>query len=205
MNQDWPNGTTINGVDTTPESLAMCAFQNQVYLFWKANDGSNQIYFSASPLWLPFRNGTTINGVDSTPAALCACVFQNQLYLFWKANDPSNQIYFSASADGLRWPNGTTINGVDSTPAALTCAPYLGLEVPGNALYLFWQANDPSNRIYYSISTDGQIWPNGVTINNVDTTPQAPATSGKDLNCYLFWVANDPSNRIYCSIKTIIR
>jgi hypothetical protein len=138
MNQAWPNGTTINNVDATPASLATCAFQNQVYLFWKANDPSNRIYFSASPLWPPWPKGKTINNVDSTPVALAACVFQNQLYLFWTG--ASNRIYFSASANGQTWPNGRTINNVDSTPAALAACVFQ------NKLYLFWKANDASNR-----------------------------------------------------------
>ncbi len=92
----WPSGTTINTVDSTPQAPAACVLQNQLYLFWKANDPSNDIYYSASADGQTWPSGRTINNVDSTPQALATCVFQNQLYLLWKANDPSNKIFFSA-------------------------------------------------------------------------------------------------------------
>jgi hypothetical protein len=58
----------------------------------------------------------------------------------------SSRTIFSASADGQTWPRGTTINGLDSTPLAVAACVF----PPRNAVYLFWKANDPSNRIFFS-------------------------------------------------------
>jgi hypothetical protein len=136
-----PNGKTINNVDATPTSPAACVFQNQLFLFWKANDASNRIYFSVSPDGKNWSNGATINSTDSTPNALAACVFQNQLFLFWKANDASNRIYFSASSDGKKWPNGATINSMDTTSDALAaCTFQTSTNHSSPQLYLFWNA-----------------------------------------------------------------
>jgi hypothetical protein len=44
----WPNGQTINTADSTSLSPASCLFKNEVYVFWKANDPSNRIFFSAA-------------------------------------------------------------------------------------------------------------------------------------------------------------
>jgi hypothetical protein len=46
----WPNGKPINEVDATSAAPAACGFQDRLYLFWVANDPSNRIYYSASPL-----------------------------------------------------------------------------------------------------------------------------------------------------------
>jgi C1A family cysteine protease len=189
----WPNGKTINGVDSTPAALSASVFNNKLTLFWKANDPSNHIFHSASADGNSWPNGQTINGVDSTPAAPASAVFNNQLHVFWKANDPSNHIFHSASANGTSWPNGKTINGVDATPAAPASCVF------NNHLYVFWKANDSSNHIFYSASADGVTWPNGKTINGVDSTPVALAACVYGNKLYLFWKANDTSNHIFYS------
>jgi hypothetical protein len=72
---------------------------NQIYLFWRANDPSNAIYYAlygdltnATP-WPP---GKKMTPVDETPAAPGACIFHgSSLQVFWRANDPSDHIYHS--------------------------------------------------------------------------------------------------------------
>jgi|HubBroStandDraft_1064217.scaffolds.fasta_scaffold17931_1 hypothetical protein len=193
---DFPPGHKINDSDSTPCALAPCAFNNHLYLFWKANDSSNSIYFSASPDAQLWPAGKKINNHDSTPQALAACVFNNSLYLFWKANDSSNSIYYSASGNGQSWPGGKKINNHDSTPQALAACVF------NNSLYLFWKANDGSNSIYYSASADGQSWPRGQKINGLDSTPAAPAACVFGNQIYVFWKSNDSSNSIYYSRST---
>jgi hypothetical protein len=190
----WPKGITINAVDSTPAAPAS-VFQNKLYLFWKANDSSNRIFFSASADGQTWPTGVHINAVDATSDAPAASVFQSKLYLFWKANDSSNRIYFSASADGSTWPTGVHINAVDATSDAPAASVFQ------NKLYLFWSVNDSSNRIIVSASADGQTWPSGTTINGLDSTPQAvaPCVFPPRNAVYLFWKANDASNRIYYS------
>jgi Subtilase family len=143
----WPNGQKINETDSTPESPAVCVFHNQqLYVFWKANDPSNSIYFSASSNGVTWPNGQKINETDSTPESPAVCVFNGRIYVFWKANDPSNSIYFSASSNGINWFNGKKINQTDSTPENPDACVF------NNRLYVFWKANDPSNSIYFSPS-----------------------------------------------------
>jgi hypothetical protein len=189
----WPAGKLINGTDPTPQSPASTVFNNQLYVFWKANDASNRIYYSASSSGTTWPAGKVIDGTDKTPDSLTAAVFNNQLYVFWKANDASNQIYYSASSNGTTWPAGKVIDGTDSTPDALTAAVF------NNQLYVFWKANDASNRIYYSASPDGTTWATGQTINGTDSTPDSLAAAVLDDQLVLFWKANDASNRIYYS------
>ena len=167
----WPNGQPINGVDSTPQAPASCVFNGQLFLFWKANDSTNRIFFSASPDGSSWPSGQIIDGTDSTPQALGACLFNNQLFLFWKANDPSNAIFFSASSSGTAWPGGQTINSVDSTPQAVSAAAF------NNELFLFWTANDPSNRIFFSAATSAQIAPQ--TGSFVITALQFPNNVGE--------------------------
>src|SRR5260370_25957460 len=97
--QTWSSGQPINGVDSSSDSVAVCVFNNQLFVFWKANDSSNRIIVSASGTGIPgsWPAGQVINGRDSTSAAPAAAVFNNQLFVFWKANDPSNRIFFSQS------------------------------------------------------------------------------------------------------------
>jgi hypothetical protein len=74
---------------------------NQLFVFWKANDPSNRIFFSqssTSAIGLPngFPAGQVINNIDATSAAPAAAVFHGQVFLLWKSNDPSNRIFVSA-------------------------------------------------------------------------------------------------------------
>jgi kumamolisin len=188
-----PPGRKINSVDCTPDALAACVFQSKLFLFWKANDPSNSIYFSVSADGNAWPAGQRINAIDITPESLTASVFQNQLFLFWKANDPSNSIYFGASADGSTWPPGQRINDVDSTPDSPEACVFQ------SKLFLFWKANDASNSIYFSASTDGSVWPPGQKINDADSTPESLAACVFQDQLFLFWKANDASNSIYFS------
>jgi len=191
----WTSGKTINRTDSTSDSPAAVVFNSKLYTFWKANDHSNRIFFSASTDGVTWPAGRTINGTDTASAALAAAVFDNKLYVFWKANDPSNRIFFSASTDGVTWPAGRTINGTDTTSAALAAAVF------DNKLYVFWKANDPSNRIFFSASSNGTSWPAGHVINNTDTTPAAPSTAVFNSQLYVFWKSN-PHEKISFSASS---
>lgn len=208
--QLWPSGQTISDVDTTPSAVAACDYadplsdyEHSLHLFWRTH-GSNRIYYTQGD-GVEWQEGAPINDVDSTSDALAACVFQDRIYLFWRANDPSNRIFYSTSnLSWAAWPflNGTPINNVDTTPKGLACS------VAPDRIVLFWKANDPSDRIYFTISTDGQTWPNGQRINDVDSTPEAPAGGlivqmEIERYAYVFWKANDPSNAIYWSVGPI--
>jgi hypothetical protein len=197
----WSPSQKINGFDATPETPAACVFNNQIFLFFKANDSSNAIYVRSSPNGTAgsWQSGGKISTIDSTPKSLAACVLGNQIYLFWKADDPSDGIYFSASASGQpgQWSISRRINTVDITtegPAAVVLC---------NQIYLFWKAHDPSNAIYYSTYSDltnTTSWPAGKKITPVDETPAQPNACLFNGQLQVFFRANDTSDQIYHSI-----
>jgi hypothetical protein len=90
---------------------------------------------------------------------------------------------------------GQKVNEIDSTPAPLAACEF------DQRLYLFWKANDPSNRIYVSAASDGRHWPAGALLTGVDSTPEAPACCAFNGRIYAFWKANDASNSIYFSVS----
>ncbi len=198
-------GTSINLTDTTPLSPAACVYMNELWVFWKANDPSNAIYFSASSNGQVWPAGQKINTSDSTPQPLAACVFNNQIYLLWTANDPSNQIYYSGSP-GPPWPGGQLIDSTDTTPLALNAMSNTQTEM----LQIFWRANDASNDIYST--AQGYITPldfpagtmvgvevtrgRGNTSLIAYSTPFTPAACMFQGSPYLFWTANDASGSI---------
>jgi hypothetical protein len=152
----WPAGQLINNTDSTPCAPVACVFQNQLYLFWSANDSSNRIFFSASSDGQAWPAGQTINNVDSAaPGVLSACVFQGQLYLFWKDNN-SSALFFSASFDGQTWPAGAPADSTDQSGdynvASLPPGSSIAACVLNNYISLFWQANDGTNGIIQSAS-----------------------------------------------------
>jgi hypothetical protein len=193
---------SINSADSTSATPAAAAYNDKLYVVWKASDPSNRIYYSASSDGNIWPDGQPINSVDSTSAAPAVVAFDEKLYVFWKASDPSNRIYYSVSSDGKNWSGGQTINNVDSTSATPA------LTTDGNKLYVFWRENG-SNNIYYSASSDGITWPDqGNQVkdqnNNAITSTTAPAaTYNKDLGgLYLVWKVSDGSNQIFYSTSS---
>jgi hypothetical protein len=202
--EGFSNGAVINGVDHTPRSVACCSFEQQLFLFWKADDSSNGIFVGRSfngETWLP---GQLLGTGDSTPGAPACCPFGNNIFLFWQANDPSNAIFFSTSSSGQpgTWSRGQKINGSDATPESPAACVF------NNRLFVFWKANDPSNAIHFSSSPSGAAgsWPLGETLNSgtinlVDHTPKGVAACVFAGLMYVFWKADDRSNAIYFSVS----
>lgn len=209
----FPNLFSVNQGDSTSSSPAACVFgghanlgTQQLYLFWRANDPSNRLFFSSysgatdengSPLQSGnaiFTNGTPINTQDSTSAAPCACTFQGSLYLFWKLNDNNNKIFYSIAENNggtsIGFPSGNTINNTDTVGDG----PLAAFEFQ-NQLFLFWRGVD--NFIYFSSSWGGENWPAGVRINTVDQTPQGLSACSFMNQLSVFWKANDAGNEIY--------
>ena len=193
LNGKWAYGHKIAVSDSTSKTPVACMFQNKLYLFWKARDPKNNIYFSDSEYGINWPNARKINNIDLTPESPTACVFNDKLYIFWKATDFENSIYYSVSEDGTNWPYGIKINNVDSTPESPTSCVF------NNKLYIFWKSNDLENSIYYSASGDGTNWSRGRKINDIDSTPKALTACVFNNKLYIFWKANDIGNSIYYS------
>jgi len=187
----WNFGQMINPGDSSAYPPVPVVFDDQLYLFWTANDSSHRIYYSALADGKTWPAGAKINNIDSTPCAPAVGLFGNKLYVFWKAASNKDRIYYSASGDGVSWPAGKTINNIDSTPKSPSVATFNG------KLYVFWKANDTGNKIYHSSCYDGANWPAGSLINNWDTTPEAPAACAFNNKLYVFWSGGD--NYIYAA------
>jgi hypothetical protein len=192
----WTAGQSINDSLTTSSSPGACLFDNQLYVFGRAADGTNSIWYVTSPDGSSWSDPSLIDTVDSSPDGFAPCVFNNQLYMFWQAGNSDHRIYYKTSPDGSSWSNAATINNSDSTPQALAACTF------NNQLYVFWKANDASNHIYYSASSDGVSWPSGTMINNHDSTPFGLAACVFNNKLFLFWRANDVSNLIYVSASS---
>ena len=97
---------TVTQMDTAVKSPSACLFDEQIFVFWKSNNLSNEIYGSSSPSGVAWPPGVPINGSDRTPDSPVACVFLQHIFLFWKANDSSNRIMMTSSVNGHSFPRG---------------------------------------------------------------------------------------------------
>ncbi|HEX8253849.1 MAG TPA: hypothetical protein VF846_11905 [Thermoanaerobaculia bacterium] len=195
----WPAGARINDIDHTPGAPSACEFNGLLYVFFKSAHSANSLFCTRSSNGTSWPAAATINLIDSAPNAPAACAFNGKLYLFWNANDPSNRIFYSASSSGEAgsWPAGQTINPFDTSPAAPTACVFKG------KLYVFWKANDSTNSISYSVSTDGVTFSRGQRINTHDYS-YSPFPLGACVVAdvfYLFW-RGESSNHIYVSASS---
>lgn len=189
----WSQGTGINNVDSTPQSVAACVFtpagttQPKLYLFWTSNDGlGNIISSSAAEYGQNWPTGKLIVK-GATLRAPAACVFRGKLYLFWLPNKQSSPIRYSVSSDGVNWTPPAPINDSCnplSPPSAL---------VFGRRLFVFWRDNSLYNSM--SASSDGVSWPPGSPINIVDKVVGGP-TSVVFPTPYVFWPAGNASQGV---------
>jgi hypothetical protein len=104
---------------------------------------------------------------------------------------------------------GDTVNsspGPDRTREPIAACLYQYPHETDPRIVLFWTANDDSNAIYFARSNFPnppsssyvlRYWNPGQKINNIDSTPDAPAACVFQNKIFLFWKANDPSNAIY--------
>lgn len=202
-----PNSNSPLGCQTSNYKVTSAIFESDSELMLPnaygppASSGKTQV-LAPSRIWPPAQ---TINGTDTTPEPLAACVFPplNLMYLFWTANDTSNKIFYSSSADGVTWPGGQLVEQtggqppIGQTAAALAACAYqnnLSMNI-----FLFWVANNGSNKIYYAFTRDGQNWGTNGTINSTDTTPQTPTACVFQNRLFLFWTANDSSHFLWFS------
>lgn len=196
----WPQAVVPNTNNTTVETVGACTFNGgngeSIYIFWRAEDDTNTIYYSSSDDGRVWPDGKPINNKDNTPGSLCACVFKKQLFLFWMASDGSNLIYYTKSTDGRTFPPGKPLNNKDTTTVGMSAC-----ELDGR-LYLFWKAADSSNLIYFSATEDGSSWPDGWVVNSVDATPNIPSSCVIDKQILLAWSANDSSNLLWKSLSS---
>ena len=99
LSNKWPNGVRINNnnSDLTSDRPSMIGFEKNLYLVWKANDGTNSMYVSGSnnPLDNNWPNGQKVNLVDSTGYGVALTEFSNKVYLTWTGVDAARRMYIS--------------------------------------------------------------------------------------------------------------
>jgi hypothetical protein len=106
----------------------------------------------------------------------------------WRANDPSRGIYISCTTDpDGAWPAGRRINAVSDVAPAMAAL--------GRDLFIVWRGD--SHRMHISGSRDGEKWSTGKPINQLDSTPEAPAVAAFEGKLFVAFRANDPSNSIF--------
>jgi len=106
----WPHSVAPNPDCTTINAPSACVFQNRLYLFWKASDNRDSIYWTNVPeagnTWL---DGQPVNQSATTAEAPVACVYRDKLCLFWKSNDDANFIYWTQlEGDSTATANSTS-------------------------------------------------------------------------------------------------
>lgn len=89
------------------------------------------------------------------------------------------------------WPAGVAINAIDQSPKAPSLATFR------HRLYMVWKAEDASNRIFISSTSDGTNWLPSVSINDTDATRETPALVASPMRLYIAFKASDGSNTIY--------
>lgn len=68
-----PAGKQINATASTYDSPAATVFNGKLYVFWRANDGSNSILLQG---WVSWPPGQRINEVDRTPVSLAVALLR---------------------------------------------------------------------------------------------------------------------------------
>ena len=174
------------GVSSRQPALAM--FNNTLYAAWIANDQTRALLIGARGADGIVPRARRINGADSSLDEPAMAAFGNRLCLSWRANDPSRGIYISCTSDPeATWPAGRRINAVSDVAPAMAAL--------GRDLFIVWRAD--SRRMHITGSRDGEKWSVGKAINELDSTPEAPAVAAFDGRLFVAFRANDPSNSIF--------
>ncbi len=177
----WKNARELKKRKTSA-SPAITNFNQRLYMAWKANDNSNNIYFSR------FDGSNWQNSRElsfKTSAAPALATYNGRLYMVWKVNDNSNNIYFSRF-DGSNWQNSRELNSRTSASPSLA--------VNNNSLFMAWKANDSSNSIYVR-RFNGKKWQDRMELET--KTSKGPSITFYRNTAYLAFKANDSSNNIY--------
>lgn len=190
----WLAARHANRANFTSHTVAACAFKNRLYLFWAADDLRGSIYYSASSDGETWPDGQPVGQSCGSPHTPAACVFHEKLYLFWDSNDSSHSIEFTCldpSAAIPSWSAPRQINDLAKTERPIATSVF------NDKLYLFWAANDSTNWIYFSGSSDGENWPKVQARNAACASSVAPSACVFQNHLFLFWKANDANSTLY--------
>jgi hypothetical protein len=134
-----------------------------------------------------------------------AVVFDGTLFhMVFTANDDSNRILYATSLDGNREFNfllGPDTNQTSGAAPALSIYQPPPPWRPVKLLVLVFVANDPSNRILYSIldlneDPNTRGWRYGGQVGNESAQAVSTAVDPAGFATSVFFIANDSSDRI---------
>jgi hypothetical protein len=186
--QNWSDSSRIPGqASQTGPSLAV--FQNRLWVAFVANNSSNQLLICSLRM---ARNGPATQASQTAPSL---AVFLDRLWLAFVANDGSNRVLVCSSADGQTWTDPISVHGQLSKTA-----PALAAFFPPNdveKLLVAFVANNNTNSLLVSSSTDGQTW-TGDTGVFAEASQTAPSLAYRNTIDIVFIANNDTNELLYC-------
>ena len=175
---------------TLQNSSGMAVFKDKLYIAFKANDASNQLFVASSEDGtLPKRaRGYSSVRMGGNPAM---AVFEDKLYIAFKANDASNQLFVASSDEDGRFPE--LAKGYPSVLMGDNPA----MAVFKDKLYIAFKANDASNQLYVASSDEDGRFPE--LAKGYPSVPMGgnPAMAVFKDKLYIAFKANDASNQLF--------
>jgi uncharacterized repeat protein (TIGR02059 family) len=175
-NNDW----SFNGLDDTPYgSPSFAVFNGYLYMVYNTlntNTLTTNFYVQRSADGYNWEGNTSLGSSFESYGQASLAVFNNTLYLAFTATN-DKVIVTPATTDsssdlGLTFDSTNSINaGGNTSNLAPTLAVYDG------ELYLFFAADNKTNTVLYTTSSDGSTWSSSSTVTDSSGTDQATGGS----------------------------
>ncbi|XAH25448.1 hypothetical protein AAFF27_09715 [Xylophilus sp. GW821-FHT01B05] len=175
----------LDGTEAEAEAPAMCEFQGQAWVAWKATDGEGSVCVAP----IDGAEGTWRLQCDGVRMATHSCPsiasFRGRLYVFWRAIY-QDQLVYAVSNDGIHWQGafiaGAGVHASESGPA---------VAVWRDRLYMVWcsaHAHRPVYAVHDGSSHYGSSWTEPQRISGDQITRSTPAVmAGEDGHLYVAW------------------
>lgn len=181
-------------VQSTTAAPSMTVFDNSIYMVYKANDSSNNIYITYSSDAI---NWSDLNHLSqATNSAPAVAAYGAKLYMAYRKNDESNQIVITSSNNGKAWNEPTLIHYNDSTNYQATPLP-AALCSAGNKLYMTYRSNDENNYICITSNDGSSHWDFTLYPDHKQQTSTTPAITIFNNIPYIIYLSNDGDGILY--------
>ena len=170
----------------------LTTFNNKLFMAFSAPDHTVKVGF-ANPGNITNFTFVTISGISNSIHSPSLEVFKNRLYLAVRNNTDAT-IQVTSSSDGVTWDAPYTIPNVNTSEGP-AIATWLNDDANTRMIMAF-QSNDPSYRIYWGSTQDGQSWTSFLSTGSDFQTTGKPA-----LARYIFSDTISRINTIYVATK----
>jgi hypothetical protein len=187
---------------TAPSAYAISA---AVILAYVANNSSNDLIITFSSEGFNYPNGPLRVGTQSSKTAPALCQFKNELILAYVANNSSNDLIIATSSNWMNAfqagspPPTWTESQVGIPPQSSKTAPALCV-FNNNTLVLAYVANNSSNDLIITTSSDGKTWTPDTQVSgqSSEMTPAISAFTEPNGNqkLLLTYIAANSSNHL---------